>query len=125
MFHYNDAGQTRSKGGGYCGVRALVIATGMSWDDAEAHLRRFTKAGMRGSGSLSRGIYKEDFDSALRALGFRWHKAPTFPHRKARCSDLIGVVIARQAKHFVAVIDGVPHDTWDCSEKMVYGYWAI
>jgi phosphotransferase system IIA component len=35
-----------------------------------------------------------------------------------------GVVIARQARHFVAVIDGAVHDIWDCSHKMVYGYWA-
>jgi hypothetical protein len=35
-----------------------------------------------------------------------------------------GTVIARQAGHYVAVIDGIPQDTWDCSNKMVYGYWA-
>ena len=35
-----------------------------------------------------------------------------------------GVVIAKQARHFVAVIDGVANDAWDCTERMVYGYWA-
>jgi hypothetical protein len=34
-----------------------------------------------------------------------------------------GVYIAQQAGHYVCVIDGVPQDIWDCSEKMVYGYW--
>ena len=35
-----------------------------------------------------------------------------------------GIIIARQARHFVAVKDGVPHDIWNCTNKMVYGYWA-
>jgi hypothetical protein len=35
-----------------------------------------------------------------------------------------GTVIARQASHYVAVINGLAQDTWDCSQKMVYGYWA-
>lgn len=124
MYTYNDAGQTKSLKGGYCGVRALAIAAGMTFDDAARHLRKFTAAGKRGSGSLARGIYKEDYDAALRALGFVWIPAPKFSGRKARCADLTGTVIARQARHFVAVIDGVANDIWDCSGKMVYGYWA-
>jgi hypothetical protein len=52
-------------------------------------------------------------------------KAPQFAGRKARCSDMpAGVVIAKQARHFVAVIDGVANDSWNCTERMVYGYWA-
>jgi hypothetical protein len=35
-----------------------------------------------------------------------------------------GTVIARQSRHFVAVIGGQPQDIFDSSEKMVYGYWA-
>jgi hypothetical protein len=35
-----------------------------------------------------------------------------------------GVVIAKQAHHFVSVINGVANDTWDCTNRMVYGYWA-
>ena len=35
-----------------------------------------------------------------------------------------GSVIAKQARHLVAVIDGVANDTLDCAHKMVYGYWA-
>ena len=34
------------------------------------------------------------------------------------------VVIAKQAHHFVAVVDGVAQDIWNCTERMVYGYWA-
>ena len=124
MFTYNDGGQTRSHNSGYCGVRALCIATGMSWKNAETHLREYTRRGKAGNGRLSSGIYKEDYDAALRALGWVWESAPKFAGRKARCHDMPrGTVIARQAGHYVAVVDGVPNDIWDCSEKMVYGYW--
>lgn len=121
--NYNDAGQKRSRNGGYCGVRALVIATGMDWSDAEKHLKEYTARGKAGNRALSRGIFKEDYNDALKALGFVWCPAPRFNGRKARASDLGGTVIARQARHFVAVIDGVTQDIWDCSGKMVYGYW--
>lgn len=124
MFKFNDGGQPRSLKSGYCGTRALVIVTGMEWSDAEKHLRSFTRRGKASNGSLSRGIYKEDYDAALRALGFAWHPAPKLDGRKARCSDLSDTVIARQAKHYTAVVDGIPNDIWDCSPKMVYGYWS-
>jgi hypothetical protein len=125
-FKYNDGGQQeyRSLKSGYCGVRALVIATGMDWKDAESHLRQFTNRGKAGNGKLSNGIYKEDYHAALRAMGYEWRPSPKFDGRKARPSDLNGTVIARQARHYVCVIDGTVNDIWDCSKKMVYGYWA-
>lgn len=123
MFRYNNGNQTKSLKGGYCGVRALVIITGLSWKEAEAHLREYTLKGKGGNRSLSKGIWKEDYDAALKALGFKWVSAPKFPGRKARPSDLTGKVIARQARHYSAIIDGVVNDIWDCSNKMVYGYW--
>lgn len=123
MHQYNDAGQPRAHSGGYCGVRAVVIAVGMEWADAEKHLREFTKRGKAGNGALSRGIYKEDYIDALAALGWHWQSAPKFDGRKARAVDLEGTVIAQQAGHYVAVIDGVTQDIWNCSRRMVYGYW--
>lgn len=123
MHKYNDGNQERSLKSGYCGVRALVIITGLSWKEAEAHLRTFTKNGKGGNASLSKGIYKEDYDAALKALGFKWVSAPKFVGRKARASDLTGRVIGRQARHYTAIIDGVVNDIWDCSHKMIYGYW--
>lgn len=121
-YRYNDAGQTRSMRGGYCGVRALCIATGLSWGDAERHLRPHIT---RGKG-LSRGIHKADYSAALAALGYTWHSAPRFIGRKARCGDMPrGTIIARMAGHYCAVIDGTCNDIWDCSDKMIYGYWAL
>jgi hypothetical protein len=74
--------------------------------------------------SARNGIMKEVFDHVLVDLGWVWHKAPKFTGRKARCRDLRGRVIARQAHHYVAVLYGTPWDIFDSSEKMVYGYWA-
>ena len=72
---------------------------------------------------IQRGIHQV-IGQVLKRHGWVWMKAPQFAGRKARCSDLTGVVIAKQAHHFVAVIDGVANDIWDCTHKMVYGYWA-
>jgi len=70
------------------------------------------------------GIVKEIFSDVLKSHGWIWTSAPKFEGRKAKCRDLpAGVYIAQQAGHYVCVIDGVPQDIWDCSEKMVYGYW--
>lgn len=130
-FVYNDGGQSnyRSLSSGYCGVRALVIATGMNWKDAEKHLRKFTKTGRAGNGKLSNGIFREDYSKALAELGWQWiaTKPLIVPagYKQPRARDLAGKgkVIVRMAKHFSYVDDGVVHDIWDCTEKMVYGYW--
>ena len=125
---YNTGGQEahRSLKGGYCGVRALVIAhPDLQWSEAEAWLKSYTQRGKAGNRKLCKGIYKEDYSAALADLGWVWCRAPTFTGRKARAADLAdeGIVIARQAGHYTAVVDGVINDIWDCSHKMVYGFW--
>lgn len=125
MHVYSDANSPRSVNGGWCGVRALVLADDMDWDKAEWLLRHYCKKGKAGNGSLSKGIYKEDYNAALEFLGYKWVAAPKFEGRKARASDLPpGKHIARMAGHYCCVIDGNVHDTWDSSNKMVYGYWT-
>ena len=125
-FFYNDGGKHES---GYktktdCGIRAVAIACEVSYNDARAILKKAAKDGVAGNGQIAKGIYKEDMNSALQSLGWVWRSAPKIKGRKARYYDLPkGRVIARMSKHFVAVIDGVIHDTWDSSQKMVYGYW--
>ncbi len=40
----------------------------------------------------------------------------------------MGRIIARVSRHYVAVIDGVLHDTYDASRggtRCVYGYWSM
>ena len=126
FFVYNDGGREKSgfKGtAGDCGARAMAIALGISYKDAYKELAQANKD-MGFAKSARNGIMKNVYDMVLKRHGWAWHSAPKFDGRKARCSDMPeGKVIARQSKHFVAVIDGIPNDIWDCNHKMVYGYW--
>jgi len=126
-YNYNDGGRADAgfKGQTDCGIRAVAIALGMGYKEARAVLKESASKGKQGNKAIANGIYKEDLSSALAKFGWYWESAPKFSGRKARCSDLKdeGTIIARQARHYVAVIDGVPEDTWDSSDKMVYGYW--
>lgn len=127
MFTYNDGGRDAAgfKGKKDCGIRAVAIACEMSYQDARKLLKEYAKRGKQGSAAIARGIYKEDMDAALRSIGWHWKAAPKFEGRKARYSDLPnGKVIARMAKHYAAVIEGELNDTWDSTNKMVYGYWT-
>jgi hypothetical protein len=118
MHIFNDGNTTR-KGNRYCGVRALAIATGMEWSKAERLLKQFV------SMPLSKGIYKDEYEACLNSIGWHWVSAPKFVGRKAYARDLPeGVYIARQSKHYVCVVNGDCHDTFDSTRKMVYGYWA-
>ena len=125
-FVYNDGGRDAAgfKGKSDCGVRAVAIACNLSYADARKLLKEYAKRGKQGNGAISKGIYKEDIDAALRSIGWKWCKAPKYTGRKAKAKDLHGTVIARMAHHYAAVIDGVVHDSWDSSNKMVYGYWS-
>ena len=124
---FNDGGRAKAgyKGtAGDCGARAMAIALGKSYKDVYKELAQANKE--MGLGKSARnGIMKNVYEMVLNRYGWQWHPAPRFDGRKARCSDMPqGTVIARQSKHFVAVVDGVPHDIFDCTRKMVYGYWA-
>jgi hypothetical protein len=126
-FIYNDGGREASgrKGTtGDCAVRAMVIALGLDYDACYKELAQANKDNGRAK-SVRHGIMKDVYQSVLARYGWVWVPAPKFSGRKARCSDMpAGTVIARQARHFVAVTDGVPQDIFDSSDKMVYGYWC-
>ena len=122
----NDGGRAAAgyKGSaGDCAARAMAIALNIPYSEAYKELAQANKD--HGFAKSARnGIFKETLDAVLRRHGWIWVSSPKFLGRKARCSDMpSGAVIARQSKHFVAVIDGIPHDTFNSSEKMVYGYW--
>jgi hypothetical protein len=124
---FNDGGRAASgyKGSaGDCGARSMAIALALDYKAAYTELANANRD--RGYAKSARnGLYKDVFSDVLKLHGWIWHAAPKFDGRKAKCSDMPkGCVIARQASHYVAVVDGVPQDTWDCSHKMVYGYWA-
>jgi hypothetical protein len=124
----NDGGKaaTGRKGkSGDCAVRAVAIATGTDYETAY-RMMADEAASFGYKKSARDGIHMDVITSVLKKFGWAWVAAPKISGRKARCVDLAekGTVIARQAKHFVAVIDGTPHDIFDCSDRMVYGCWA-
>lgn len=124
---FNDGGRKAAgfKGvAGDCGARAMAIALKLDYKAVYKELAQ-ANADHGCAKSARNGINKDVYAEVLKRYGWVWHKAPQFAGRKARCADMpVGVVIAKQAHHFVAVIDGVAHDSWDCTERMVYGYWA-
>ena len=125
-YQHNDGGKAGAgfKGNGDCGIRAVAIALELPYNDSRKLLKEYAKKGKQGNGQISRGIYKEDMDAALRSRDWIWRSAPKFTGRKARYQDIPrGRVIVRMAKHYAVVIDGVLLDAWNSSEKMVYGYW--
>ncbi len=126
-FKYNDGGRKAAgfKGtAGDCGARAMAIALGLEYKAVYKELAQANADNGRAK-SARNGINKDIYAEVLKRYGWVWVKAPQFVGRKARCSDMpAGVVIAKQAKHFVAVVDGVANDIWDCTDRMVYGYWA-
>ncbi len=126
MYKYDDGGRSESglKSKTDCGIRAVSIACEIPYQEARTLLKEFAARGKQGSRAISRGMYKEDMDTALRSIGWVWKSAPKFDGRKARYADLPhGRVIARMAHHYAAVVDGVLLDAFDSSHKMVYGYW--
>lgn len=109
---------------GDCGVRAMAIALGIDYAVCYDELALANKAHGQPK-SARNGILRNVYEHVLARHGYVWNSAPAISGRKARASDLPpGKLIARQAKHYVAVIDGVIYDTFDSSEKMVYGYWS-
>ena len=125
-YQYNDGGRKAAgfKGtAGDCGARAMAIALGLDYSAVYKELAQANADNGRAK-SARNGINKDIYAEVLKRYGWVWQKAPQFTGRKARCRDLTGTVIAKQAGHYVAVIDGVPQDIFNCTERMVYGYWV-
>ena len=124
-YQYNDGGRSKYFKGiaGDCATRAMAIALDLDYKDAYNQLSEANKR-RGGKKSARNGISKEDFNNVLEAHGWVWVAAPKFQGRKAYVGDMpSGRVIARMAKHLVAVIDGVAYDTFNSTRKMIYGYW--
>lgn len=147
QFIFNDGGRKlagRRGDAGDCLVRAIAIVTERPYQDVydtvnsfstEEKYRRgrigFLAATGRGS-SARTGVYKTTAKQIMAHFGLAWH--PTMHFGKGctvhmRPEELpIGRIIVNVSKHFAAVIDGVLHDTHDCSRKgkrCVYGYWTL
>lgn len=143
-FNYNDGGRKESglKGkAGDCVCRAIAIATGMPYNkiwqelskgNASQRKGKYESKTKVGKKTADKGIStkRKWFDDYMKSMGFKW--IPTMLvgqgckiHLKKEELPM-GTIICNVSKHFVAVIDGVINDTYDCSRggtRCVYGYY--
>lgn len=135
---YNDGGRRAAgfKGTtGDCGVQAVSIVTGIPYAEVyeamniagsfERKHRGRAKSSARG------GIWRKTLNNYLESHGFKLTsvvRIGTGCIMHLRKEELpVGKIICRVSKHYVAVIDGVVHDTHDCTRegtRCIYGYWA-
>ena len=144
---YNDGGRLKAgfKGSsGDCVTRAIAIATGKPYIEvyndifalgkeyAETRRDRTARTIKRKGASPRDGVYKKVSREYINRLGLKW--TPTMgigTGCKVHLKDgelPMGKLIVKVSKHFVAVIDGEIHDTFDCSRegtRCVYGYWVV
>jgi hypothetical protein len=137
-FSYDDGGREAagfSGKTGDCVTRAIAIATEQPYQsiydaiNAQAKGMRQTKR-VRGSAART-GVSRTVYERYLAAQGWKW--TPTMRVGSGCTVHLTpdelpkGRIIVRLSGHLAAVIDGVLHDTFDCSRdgtRCVYGYWS-
>lgn len=137
-FIYNDGGRREAGFKGNtrdCGVRAIAIAAEMPYQQAYDIVNGYGQEERNSKKSNSKssartGVYKNTFKKIMRDMGFTW--TPTMGIGTGCTTHLVaselpgGTIICNVSKHYVAVINGVIQDTFDCSRegtRCVYGYW--
>jgi hypothetical protein len=145
-FVYDDGGRHEA---GYrgkaqdCVVRAIAIATEQPYSEVydtlfasmryDRMLERATVPGTpKYKESPRNGVANTISRPYLTAKGWIW--TPTMRIGSGckvhlRADELPGGrIICKLSRHLVAVINGVIHDTYDCSRdgtRCVYGYWSL
>ena len=137
-WEYNDGGRADAgyKGRtGDCVCRAIAIATETPYQEVYDKLNELGKKERTGKRKKDKshartGVYKQTIRKYMESIGWKW--VPTMligqgckVHVKA--GELPkGRLVLSLSKHSTAVIDGVLHDTYDCSRnetRCVYGYY--
>ena len=137
-FQFDDGGRAAAgyKGqAGDCVVRAIAIATGRPYQQVydlvnRAAVHERTGKRKRGVSNARTGVYRTSIRRVMKTLGWVW--TPTMQIGSGctvhlRADELPpGRLVVSVSKHLTTVIDGVIHDTHDCSRRgtrCVYGYW--
>lgn len=139
-FKYDDGGRAQAGFKGKaddCVARSIAIAAQLPYRDVYDRLAMETGAQRKGkvgkrAASAREGINtsRKWFKDYMEEVGFRW--VPTMRVGQGCCTHLradelpSGRLIIAVSKHYTAMIDGVIHDTDDCSRngtRCVYGYW--
>jgi hypothetical protein len=135
---YDDGGRMAA---GYvsvtrdCVCRAIAIASEMPYDEVYQRLADGAGKERKSRGRSARnGIFtsRKWFKEFMSAIGFTWTPTMTIGsgcrvHLDA--NELpSGRLVVSVSRHYVAMIDGVIHDTHDPSRdntRCVYGYWKL
>jgi hypothetical protein len=133
---------------GDCVTRAIAIVSGKPYrevydalhaaldDYASTHRDKTAKRIQRGGGRRGttprNGVSRKVYERYLASLGWRWvpvMKIGSGCTMHLRADELPpGRIIVRVSRHVCAVVNGVIHDTHDCSRegtRCVYGYYTL
>lgn len=136
---YDDGGRSKyfkAENVRDCVTRAIAIGTGKDYKEIYDLINEFAKkertgTRKRGKSSARNGVYKNTTRRVLESLGWKW--VPTMTIGSGCTVHLSadelpeGVLIVSVSRHLTCVIDGVIHDTYDCSRdetRCVYGYYV-
>lgn len=136
QFHDGGRKDAGFKGkAGDCFVRAVAIASEREYGDvyravgAAAKKEKPSKR-RRGMSAPRTGVHSVTARSFMAEMGWTWVPTMTIGSgckTHLRHDELPkGRIIARLSRHYVAVVDGVVLDTYDCTRegtRCVYGYW--
>ena len=138
-FVLNDGGRAEA---GYlgqprdCVTRSISIATGKPYQEVYDALNLLAASERTGPPKKKRsnsrtGVYRTSYERYLLSLGWRWTPTMTIGSgckvHLCESEPPPGKLVVRVSKHVTAVIDGVLHDTHDCSRRgtrCVYGYFS-
>lgn len=131
---YDDGGRAdagyQGKAGD-CVVRSIAIAARMDYGEVYGDLARGEAAAGRAR-SARNGVHRKVYEPYLLKLGFTW--VPVMGIGTGCTMHLAddelpwGRLVVRCSRHVTAVIDGVLHDTYDCTRegtRCVYGYYVL
>lgn len=146
-FVYNDGGRIDAGYKGHasdCVARAIAIAAELPYQEVydalhvgakvdRAHMAklelRYGPNALRHA-SPREGVFRKTYQQFFESIGWTWE--PTMQIGSGCRVHLLrdelpsGKIVCKVSKHLVAVIDGVIHDTSDCSRdgtRCVYGYF--
>lgn len=126
----------KGEAAGDCVTRAIAIATGKPYREVYDALNKLATRERTGKrkrtiSNARTGVHKATTRRYMESIGWRWVPCMTIGSGckvHLRPGELpAGRLVVALSKHSAAVIDGVLHDTYDCSRdgsRCVYGYYV-
>ena len=110
---------------GDCVIRSICKATGKSWTEVFDDLCRYARE------EQCLPNQPKAYTPYLQDLGFTYHSLKCRPRMKTVKEfrkDFKGTAICNvkvgYGSHFVTVSEGQVFDTWDCSDRSMWGYYS-